>query len=77
MSILNVTIEAICEKITLNVKNMRLSKCIKHFDSKYVKIDAISANFILTLFVKIKFLFEIRMNIVKYFPSFITYHFHI
>ena len=37
-----------CEK-------MRLSKCVKHFDSKCVKIDAICANFILTLFVKIKF----------------------
>ena len=34
---------------------MRLSKCVKHFDSKCVKIDAICANFILTLFVKIKF----------------------
>ena len=32
---------------------MRLSKCIKHFDSKCVKIDVIWANFILTLFVKI------------------------
>ena len=32
---------------------MRLSKCIKHFDSKCVKIDVICANFILTLFVKI------------------------
>ena len=48
-------VAAICEKITLNVKKMRLSKCIKHFDSKCVKIDAICANFILTLFVKIKF----------------------
>ena len=37
-----------CEKI-------RLSKCVKYFDSKCVKIDAICANFILTLFVKIKF----------------------
>ena len=53
---------AICEKVancennvTLNVKKMRLSKCVKHFDSKCVKIDAICANFILTLFVKIKF----------------------
>ena len=36
-----------CEK-------MRLSKCVKYFDSKCVKIDAICANFILTLFVKIK-----------------------
>ena len=34
---------------------MRFSKCIKHFDSKCVKIDAICANFMLTLFVKIKF----------------------
>ena len=34
---------------------MRLSKCVKYFDSKCVKIDAIWANFILTLFVKIKF----------------------
>ena len=31
---------------------MRLSKFIKHFDSKCVKIDAICANFILMLFVK-------------------------
>ena len=53
-STLNVKIDAICEKITLNVKKMRLSKCIKHFDSKCVKIDAtcICANLILTLFVK-------------------------
>ena len=54
-SMLNVKIDAICEKITLNVNKMRLSKCVKHFDSKCVKIDAICANFILTLFVKIKF----------------------
>ena len=33
-----------CEKI-------RLTKCIKHFDSKCIKINAICANFILTLFV--------------------------
>ena len=52
-STLNVKIDAICEKITLNVKKMRLSKCVKYFDSKCVKIDAICANFILTLFVKI------------------------
>ena len=39
-STLNVKIYAICEQIKLNVK-MRLSKCIKHFDSKCVKIDAI------------------------------------
>ena len=43
---LNVNIDGICENITLNVKKMRLSKCIKHFDSKCVKIDAICANFI-------------------------------
>ena len=49
-STLNVKIDAICEKITLNVKKMRLSKCVKHLDSKCVKIDAICANFILTLF---------------------------
>ena len=55
ISTLNVKIDAICAKITLNVKKMRLSKCIKHFDSKCVKIDAICANLILTLFVKIKF----------------------
>ena len=30
---------------------MRLSKCVKYFDSKCAKIDAICANFILTLFV--------------------------
>ena len=48
ISTLNVKIDAICEK-------MRLSKCVKYFDSKCVKIDAICANFILTLFVKIKF----------------------
>ena len=47
-STLNVKIDAICEK-------MRLSKCVKYFDSKCVKIDVICANFILTLFVKIKF----------------------
>ena len=35
-----------CEK-------MRLSKCVKYFDSKCVKMDAICANFIWTLFVKI------------------------
>ena len=52
-STLNVKIDAICEKITLNVKKIRLSKCVKYFDSKCVKIDAICANFILTLFVKI------------------------
>ena len=52
-STLKVKIYVICEKITLNVKKMRLSKCIKHFESKCVKIDAICANFILTLFVKI------------------------
>ena len=34
-------IDAKCEKITLNVKKWRLSKCVKHFDSKCVKIDAI------------------------------------
>ena len=34
---------------------MRLSKCVKYFGPKCVKIDAICANFILTLFVKIKF----------------------
>ena len=32
---------------------MRLSKCKKHFYAKCVKIDALCANFILTLFVKI------------------------
>ena len=53
MSMLNVKTDAICEKITLNVKKMRLSKCIKHSDSKCVKIDVICENFILTLFVKI------------------------
>ena len=52
-STLNVKINAICETITLNVKKIRLSKLIKHVDSKCVKIDAICANFILTLFVKI------------------------
>ena len=46
-STLNVKIDAICEKIN--------PKCVKYFDSKCVKIDAIYANFILTLFVKIKF----------------------
>ena len=44
-STLNVKIDTICEK-------MRLSQCVKHFDSKCVKIDAIRANFILTLFVR-------------------------
>ena len=45
-------------KLTLSVKKMtkcdkiRLSKCIQHLDSKCVKIDAICANLILTLFVR-------------------------
>ena len=51
ISTLNVNIDAICGKLTLNVKN-RLPKCIKHFDSKCIKIDAICANFILTPLVK-------------------------
>ena len=55
MSTLNVKIDASCEKITPNMKKNRLSKCIKHFDSKCRKIDAIRANFILPLFVKIGF----------------------
>ena len=36
-------------------ENIRLSKCIKHFDSKCLNINTICANFILTLFVKICF----------------------
>ena len=36
-------------------EQIRLSKCVKHFDSKCVKIDAICANFILTLFAKSNF----------------------
>ena len=32
---------------------MRLSKCVKYFDSKCAKINAICTNFILTLFVYI------------------------
>ena len=71
MSMLNVKIDAICEKNCANCDKMRLSKCIKHFD---FKIYAMCANFILTLFVKILFLFEIRINIVKHSPWFITYH---
>ena len=54
-STLNVKIDAICEKKYAKCEKMRLSKCVKYFDSKCVKIDAIRANFILTLFVKIKF----------------------
>ena len=50
---LNVKIDAICEKNDANCGKIRLSKCIKYFDSKYIKIDAICASFILTLFVKI------------------------
>ena len=34
---------------------MRLPKCVNNFDSKCAKIDAICANFILTLFVKSNF----------------------
>ena len=54
-STLNVKIDAICEKNNAKCEKMRLSKCVKYFDSKCGKIDAICANFILTLFVKIKF----------------------
>ena len=56
-STLNVKIDAICEKNNAKCEKIRLSKWVKHFDSKCVKIDAIHvcANFILTLFVKIKF----------------------
>ena len=39
ISTLNLKIDAICEKVTLDVKN-RLSKCMQHFDSKCLKIDA-------------------------------------
>ena len=49
----NVKIDAIFEKNNPKCEKMRLSKCVKYFDSKCVKIDAICANFILTLFVKI------------------------
>ena len=52
-STLNVKIDAICEKNNPKCEKIRLSKCVKYFDSKCVKIDAICANFILTLFVKI------------------------
>ena len=45
--------DAICEKNNAKFEKMRLSKCIQLFDSKCVKIDAMCANFILTLFVKI------------------------
>ena len=44
-STLNVKIDAICEKNNAKCEKMRLSKCIKHVDSKCVKIDAICANF--------------------------------
>ena len=54
-STLNVKIDAICEKNNAKCEKNRLYKCVKYFDSKCVKIDAICANFILTLFVKIKF----------------------
>ena len=52
-STLNVKIDAICEKNNPKCEKIRLSKCVKYLDSKCVKIDAICANFILTLFVKI------------------------
>ena len=48
-STLNVKIDAICEKNNPKCEKNRLSKCVKCFDSKFVKIDAICANFILTL----------------------------
>ena len=54
-STLNVKIDTICEKNNAKCEKMRLSKCVKYFDSKCAKIDAICANFMLTLFVKIKF----------------------
>ena len=52
ISTLNVKIDAICENNS-KCEKIRLSKCTQHFDSKFIKIDAICANFILTLFVKI------------------------
>ena len=51
-------IDVICDKNNAKCEKMRLSKCIKHFDSKCVKIDAICANFMLTLFVKIFLKFD-------------------
>ena len=52
-STLNVKIDAICEKNNPKCEKNNLSRCVKYFDSKCVKIDTICANFILTLFVKI------------------------
>ena len=42
-------------KIYSNCEKNRLSKCIAHFDSKWIEIDAICANFILALIVKMYF----------------------
>ena len=42
-----------------------LSKCIKYFYSKCLKIDVMCANLILTLFVKICFLFTISIKCIQ------------
>ena len=62
ISTLNVKIDAICNFFLSKCDKIRLSKCIKHFDFKCLKIDAICVNFILLLFVKICFLFTISVN---------------
>ena len=41
ISTLNIKMYLSVNNLTLNVKQIRLSKCIKHFDSKCHKIDAI------------------------------------
>ena len=41
ISTLHVKIDAICEKNNAKCEKMRLSKCVKDFDSKCVKIDSI------------------------------------
>ena len=46
-------------------ENIRLSKCIKHVDSKCVKIEVICANLILTLFVKICIVFPMSIKFNK------------
>ena len=43
----------------------RFSNCIKHFDSKCLKIDGIWANLILTLFVKICIVFTMSIKFIK------------
>ena len=48
LSMLNVKMYAICDKYMLSI-------CIQFFDSKCIKMNAIYANFILTLFVKSNF----------------------